>query len=61
MAREDRSVEEPGRPGGVAGKTANALGKSITLGAAPAESDRHIARKRVMTVERRGLSREVFL
>ena len=38
MAREDRSVEEPGRPGGVAGETANVLGECITLAAAPAGS-----------------------
>jgi len=34
-AHGDRSVEEPGRPGGVAGKAAHALGECITLEAAP--------------------------
>jgi hypothetical protein len=46
----------------VAGEAANALGESITLGAAPAGSRTGIvAGKRVTTVERRGLSRDVLL
>ncbi len=59
-ARVDRSVEEPGRPGGVGINRVrpNAVGEDITPRSGPErESDRPIvAAKRVTTVERRGLN-----
>ena len=58
-ARGDRSVEEPGRPGGAEGKALDAAGEDITLGWPGRESDRPIvAKKRVMIVEPRGPNAE---
>ena len=55
-ARGDRSAEEPGRPGGV-GAEPDCAGETITPCGFRRESERLIvAKKRVTTVERRGLA-----
>src|SRR5450759_1735337 len=59
-ARVNRSVEEPGRPGGMGAKP-NCAWESITAYGFRWESERLIvAEKRVMTVERRGLAEEMW-
>ena len=61
-ARADRSVEEPGRPGVCEGDGLNAWREDITAMRRRRESEGLIvAEKRLIAVERRGLTVDMFL